>query len=291
MTQHYDPDEPLSQLEEFEDDTGLYAPEDVDNMQTRVDNEAPDAPDSEDGNDLPTRWQYCLTEQVVLSGAPMVLQPPPHEFGHDFLQAEDWQIQTHEFTKVPTAQGGAVRGIAVLWAREVTFDPDAEPDEQEQAPTVQQPVLAETREYLPVQGAPRSQYPTGNPADTASNAPGSPGGGPVVMSSPTPAGAPAGGSQAVKVHDRGVQPIPEGAAEAVAANVAETQAKLAERGVQWSPPAPQAAAPPAPAPTPQPVAVAHSSGGHAPKAVRRKTMEKVEPIDVEGESAPEQSAE
>lgn len=279
----------LEQLEdelgEFDDEPGLYGPDDVQRPPDYDD--GPDNPDSEEGDDYPTRLQYCLTQQFVSTNAAMMLEAPPHAFGEAILQAEDWQLQTYEFTKLPTDQGAHVRAIAVLWVREVTFDPDAEEPEQP-AQAQQQPVMTETREYLPVTGAPRSQYPTGNPADTAVNAPGSPGAVQHTVSAPVPAGMPAGGTPAVRVIDRGVQPLPENAAQVVAAGVAETQAAHAQRGVQVNIPQaqpPQAQPPQAAPPQPEPVVVAQSSGGPAPRArkVKSKRKPKAEPVDTTGE--------
>lgn len=274
MTQEFDM---MSELEDF-DDEGLYGPDDV--TPPATDNDGPDVPDGED-DELPTKFQYCLTQQFVAPMGPMMLDAPPHDFGEGVLAAEDWQLQTYEFSKLQTEQGALARAIAVLWVREVTFDPDAI-DEPTAPPAPKQPAAVPAREFLPVQGAPPNRYPTGNPADTALNAPGSPGGGPVGVTSASPAGVPAGGSAAVRVVDRGQQPLPEDAALQVAAAAAEVTAKLSERGVQVKV-QPGAAPPAAPAAPPPQVVVAHSSGGPAPKA--RKAQRQPEPaIDVKGEA-------
>lgn len=175
---------------------------------------------------LPVRNQYALTETPFTPGQPWsYLRPPPHNVGY-FAEANEWSLVQHHLTETSTPTGGKQRVCVALWVREVTFDPQvhgAEPDEVQTKVTypplpIQSfhpqgvPMLgsvrvvpggaAPSRQYLPQDGG--GARPTGNPRDTAPNAPGSSvPQAPVILTH-----APSSMGVQVLVHDRGRQPLP-----------------------------------------------------------------------------------
>lgn len=136
--------------------------------------------------------QFAMSTEPIGDGTPRVMQPPP---------GGSWQVRETMLCEVPNQHGAKSMAVVVLWSRLV--------EEEEAEPAPEPAPLRAVPSLVPASLAPTGETLTGAAAGL-----------PVPGST---ARVVAGGAAAVRVVDRGVQPIPADM-RPPPAEVVETQA-------------------------------------------------------------------